>query len=173
MKIISTNIRGLGSGIKKAWIKDLCRLESPDVIGIQETKIKKWNISELGNIWGGNDGGFAMVRATGNSGGLITCWNKKVFNCLSVIEDPEFLVVKGKWEGVYGSVGLINIYGPRDLRARLECWGRLENIIAQGDTLWCFFGDFNEVRGTDERLNSCTNERGVKAFNNSSVKVIW
>lgn len=33
------------------------------------------------------------------------------------------------------------------------------------DATWCVFGDFNEVRKTDERLNSNMNVRGALEFN--------
>ena len=40
MKIISWNVRGLGSSNKRRVIKDFLRLENPDVVMIQETKKK-------------------------------------------------------------------------------------------------------------------------------------
>ena len=41
MKIISWNVRGLGSRNKRRVVKDFLRLENPNVVMIQETKKEK------------------------------------------------------------------------------------------------------------------------------------
>lgn len=137
------------------------------VVGIQETKLKKCSYSQIGKLWGGggDDVDFAQVEANGNSGGLITTWDKKRFHCEYVIEDVAFLTVVGKWTGVPGLVGLVNVYGPRDVRERKEAWRMIEQIVSKEEVKWCVFGDFNEVRKDDERANSITNNRGTSEFN--------
>ncbi|GJT66081.1 RNA-directed DNA polymerase, eukaryota [Tanacetum coccineum] len=62
----------------------------------------------------------------------------------SVGED-DFLAVMGKWNGVEGVVGLLNIYGPRDKYQ----WAR----------------DFNEVRCIEDRLNSDLNYISARRYN--------
>ena len=51
MKIISWNVRGLGSSNKRRVIKDFLRLENPDVVMIQETKKEKCDRRFVGSVW--------------------------------------------------------------------------------------------------------------------------
>lgn len=114
---------------------------------------------------GGDDVDFAQVEANGASGGVLTMWDKKTFHYEYVVEDFNFLVVVGKWVGVPGLEGLVNVYGPRDVRERKETWRRLEFLVLKEEVKWCIFGDFNEVRKLEERANSITNVRGAAEFN--------
>lgn len=63
-------------------------------------------------------------------------------------------------------MGCVNVYGPRDLRERLEVWRLLENLCEKEEIKWVVFGDFNEVRSESERKNSVTNSKGTEGFNN-------
>lgn len=46
MKVISINVRGLGTKEKKQWISSMCLMEKASFVGIQETKLI--NINEVG-----------------------------------------------------------------------------------------------------------------------------
>ncbi|KAJ9562034.1 hypothetical protein OSB04_007194 [Centaurea solstitialis] len=107
MKIISLNIRGLGDQIKKEWIKELCKKEAPCLIGIRETKLKEISIQSAASLWGLNDGDFDFCEAVGNSGGLLTMWNKNVFHGQFVVKEKNFLAVIGKWEKKDGLIGFL------------------------------------------------------------------
>ena len=50
MKIISWNVRGLGSSNKRRVIKDFLRLEKSDVVMIQETKKEKCDRRLVGSV---------------------------------------------------------------------------------------------------------------------------
>ena len=41
MKVVSLNIRGIGGGIKRKYIKDLINKEQADMLCLQETKCDK------------------------------------------------------------------------------------------------------------------------------------
>ena len=53
MNVTSLNIRGLGSGEKKGWLRELVGKTRPVVVDIQETKIKSWNQMQVTSLWGG------------------------------------------------------------------------------------------------------------------------
>lgn len=161
MKIISLNIRRLGSAEKRSRVKELCVREKPSMIGLQETKQRKWGESQMARIWGFDDGDFVQKEATGNSGGLMIIWDSKEFKADFVIEEKNFVAVIGKWKDVEGLVGCVNVYGPRDLKERVETWKKLEMLCEKEDVKWCLFGDFDEVRSEQERLNSVTNIGGT------------
>ncbi|GKD47523.1 putative RNA-directed DNA polymerase, partial [Tanacetum coccineum] len=164
-KIISLNVRGLGSQDKVDWVKELGVRENPIVFGLQETKLKEVDEKFVRRLWNGDDLGFAQVDANGSSGGLITMWNASVFTGTHAVGEVDFLAVVGKWNGVEGVVGLLNIYGPRDEYQRGRLWNRLSSILTSVDAVWCLFGDFNEVRCIEDRLNSEFNERSARSYN--------
>ena len=51
MKIISWNIRGLGSRTKRRVVKDFLRLQNPDVVMFQETKREVCGKRFVGSVW--------------------------------------------------------------------------------------------------------------------------
>ncbi|KAJ9559670.1 hypothetical protein OSB04_004830 [Centaurea solstitialis] len=166
MKLLSLNCRGLGSDLKKNWIRRVITKEKPDLVGFQETKLAMWDNFQNSRVWDGDDGGYAFLSAQGNSGGLVTIWDTKLFNCTQIIQEVDFLVVIGSWLNKDGLVGFINVYAPNSVSLRKGTWDRLQIVIAKDDIDWCIFGDFNEVRDPIERLNSEANLRGMRDFNN-------
>lgn len=44
-------------------------------------------------------------------------------------------------------------------------WNKISVIMESMEASWCIFGDFNEVRGSDERMNSQLNVKGAADFN--------
>ncbi|KAJ9539609.1 hypothetical protein OSB04_026115 [Centaurea solstitialis] len=167
MKIVSWNVRGLGSVSRKAAVKELLFKYRPDVAGFQETKTKNWDPVQLRYICGGGVSldSFEFVSSIGNSGGLLTCWDSSNFKCSQTLKDKYFSVVLGNWVGVDGTVGLVNIYGPNSVSDRKDLWTKLLAVLSNEEIKWCIFGDFNEVRSVDERLNSCCNQGGMDDFN--------
>ena len=136
--------------VKRKWIKELVGKNRPAVIGIQETKTKTWNKAQVIGLWGGDEVDFVHSEARGNLGGLITMWDKRIFNCTSKYVDPSLVVTIGTWEREEGLIGLINVYGPNSLKERLEIWSKIEEILEIDGVSWCMFGDFNEVRSERE-----------------------
>ena len=51
MKIISWNVRGLGSRNKRRMIKDFLRSENLDVVMIRETKKENCDRRFVGSVW--------------------------------------------------------------------------------------------------------------------------
>ncbi|KAJ9543548.1 hypothetical protein OSB04_023255 [Centaurea solstitialis] len=155
-------------------IKQMARSSAKKKIGtkqtkrkgrIQETKLGKWSKEMVGNVWGWDNGEFVQVPAEGNSGGLVLIWDPSCFKCDFFIAEKNFLVVIGGWTGINGLVGFINVYGPREQKERLLTWQKVEDLCTRQDVKWCVFGDFNEVRGDHEILNTITNLRGAEDFN--------
>ena len=75
MKIISWNVRGLGSSNKRRVIKDFLRLENPDVVMIQETKKEKCDRRLVGSVWTVRNKDWVILLACGASGGILFIWD--------------------------------------------------------------------------------------------------
>ncbi|KAJ9567283.1 hypothetical protein OSB04_003249 [Centaurea solstitialis] len=157
---------GLGNQIKKHWVKEICKKEQPCLVGIQETKLKEISVQSVAALWGMNDGDFDFCEAMGNSGGLLTIWNKNVFQGEFVVKDKNFLAVIGKWEKKEGLIGCVNVYGPNGQKDRETLWSKLDILCDKEEVSWVFFGDFNEVRNPQERVNSVATKKGMEDFNN-------
>ena len=77
MKIISWNVRGLGSSNKRKVIKDFLRLENPDVVMIQEIKKEKCDRRFVSSVWMVRNKDWVVLPAFGASGGILFIWESK------------------------------------------------------------------------------------------------
>ena len=71
MKIISWNIRGLGSRKKKRVVKDFLRFQNPDVVMFQETKREVCDRKFVESFWLVRNKEWAALPACGASGGIL------------------------------------------------------------------------------------------------------
>ena len=71
MKTLSINIRGLGSDDIVKWVKELCVVNKPYVLGIQETKMQSIDKGIIESMWGSDSYRFVVVDARGSSGGIL------------------------------------------------------------------------------------------------------
>jgi len=76
MIIITFNIRGLGGGIKRNKIKELVRQNKVEFLALQETKMEVITQSFCNNLWGGEECAWAFLPSVGNSGGILSIWDK-------------------------------------------------------------------------------------------------
>lgn len=79
MQIISWNIRGLGSSIKKRFLYKLIKKRKPDVVFVQETKLENLDYVTIQRLWGSGDFDFAFSSSSAASGGLVVIWRKASF----------------------------------------------------------------------------------------------
>ena len=77
MKIISWNIRGLGSRTKRRVVKDFLRLQNPDVVMFQETKREVCDRRFVGSVWSVRNKEWAILLACRASGGILIIWDSK------------------------------------------------------------------------------------------------
>jgi len=71
MKVVSWNCRGMGSRAKEEATRSLIRIETPNILLIQETKMEDSVFLQASKkFW--NKGGAQAVSVRGASGGLGT-----------------------------------------------------------------------------------------------------
>lgn len=129
MKIISLNIRGVGKDGKKEWMQDICRVEYPCVLALQETKSKGVEGAWVEEIWGNKNFNMLQTEARGRFGCLLLVWDKGVFSCTQKMVDDMFIAVKGSWFDKDSDVILVNIYGPQFGEHKMSLWSRLADLI--------------------------------------------
>ena len=73
MQLVSWNCRGLGNPSKAEVVKDLLKIETPEILMLQETKIEGDSLLQISsNKWKKNAG--KAISARGSSEGLATLW---------------------------------------------------------------------------------------------------
>lgn len=124
MRILSWNIRGLGSRVKKRFLSKLIKERRPDFIFIQETKMELVEPSDYHRLWGNLEVEGVFSKSEGASGGLISMWNKEVFRIEQSVIHRNFILTKGYLFNDFHCV-LVNIYAPNDISNRRRLWVNL------------------------------------------------
>lgn len=77
MKVLTLNIRGLGSGEKIGELKQLLRKENVDILAMSKTLLAEEIGAGIKNLWGNSELGFAQQLAQGRSGACSSFGIKK------------------------------------------------------------------------------------------------
>lgn len=163
MKIISWNIRGLGSSVKKRFVSKLIKDRSPDVLLLQETKIERFERSIVQRMWGSYDVDYAESGAVGLSGGVLTIWNPEKFKPRNVTIHRRFVMVTGVLLDL--ECAIINVYAPNEAAGRYELWNVLTQLKCISQIPWGGRGgDFNEIKTMSERTGCTRVERSMREF---------
>ncbi|XP_022040757.1 uncharacterized protein LOC110943314 [Helianthus annuus] len=165
MNFLSINLRGLGGDEKARWVKGIKVKFGISFAAFQESKCGAVNEGVFARFWGCKDFGVDWVDLSGLSGGLVSIWDKKLFEIGSSIKDRNFLVVSGKIKGSGHQINIANIYAPQDVQGKKLLWDRLLGLIDAFSGLWIFLRDFNAVRVPEERLNTRFNASCARFFN--------
>ncbi|XVF38861.1 hypothetical protein REPUB_Repub20aG0138600 [Reevesia pubescens] len=80
MKIMSWNVRGISSDGKQDRVRRLINRVNPNVVLVQETKSKKCDNLLISKLWPFGKVDWLFSPADGASGGLISLWDRKVFD---------------------------------------------------------------------------------------------
>ncbi|GJZ70286.1 putative RNA-directed DNA polymerase [Tanacetum coccineum] len=117
------------------------------------------------SVWGARNFGFVQIESRGRSGGLLLVWDTNSFSVKQSVGEDRFVAIMGTLKGRVGDIILANMYRPYPANQKVALWKRLEELINSNDAAWCLFGDFNEVRNQDDRLNTQFHVRESDDFN--------
>ncbi|XP_058741630.1 uncharacterized protein LOC131614017 [Vicia villosa] len=154
MIVVSYNIRGGGSRIKRKRVGFLIQKEDTDVCFIQESKLKEVDIGVVKELWGKDNVEWSSSDAIGASGGMLIMWRKDLFCLIFSFKGIGFIGMGVSWKG--SLIYFVNVYASCDLSIRRRTWRRLveiKNSFPVGS--WCVGGDFNSVTHVDERVGCC------------------
>lgn len=102
--------KGIGGRIKKEKVRSLVRREKPDLVVLQETKLASVDAVTCQYLWGGQVVNWVSSPALGNSSGLLTLWDSKVFSLKLFFSGNGFLGVTGLWCKNNLECIIVNIY---------------------------------------------------------------
>ncbi|KAJ0445513.1 putative RNA-directed DNA polymerase [Helianthus annuus] len=173
MNLMSINIRGvIGSG-KPSWIRRLKREWRFSFLGIQETHQAGLMDSFWFRFWDKSLLESVSVDAIGRSGGLACLWDPGIFSAANVVKNQNFLLITGHIIGVNEPINLLNVYAPNDSGKRRLLWAEISALKLQFPGLWLAFGDFNEVRQIEDRVNSKFDALAAATFNDFILSMDW
>ncbi|GLT90131.1 hypothetical protein SLE2022_080800 [Rubroshorea leprosula] len=164
MKLVSFNVRGLGSVLKRKEVGKLVRIEQPDFLFLQETKLETGDDDLCRTMWNSNEIDWVMKESIGASGGLLCIWNKKNFAKTKDFTGDGYLRITGEWGLDKVKCNLVNVYGPNDRQKMLKLWDELEHMIIEEGGRWLLVGDFNAVRCLEERRGRTGESPDMKKF---------
>ena len=112
MRILSWNIRGLSSDLKKKVLRKQIRELGVDMLTVQETKMERCEEKHIASLWPWGNYDWVCCQATGFAGGLLMVWDKNSFLKSEVFVRTNYVVVKGRWEGHEFEGIMVNVYAP-------------------------------------------------------------
>ncbi|KAK9941489.1 hypothetical protein M0R45_018083 [Rubus argutus] len=129
MKIISWNIRGLGSKNKRRVIKEILVNKGADIVILQETKKVEVDRKLVSSIWGARYKNWTSIPSTGRTaraGGILIMWNTKfVFVIESVVGD---FTISIKIRAVMGRIGGFREFMDLTMSENGQIFGKKELV---------------------------------------------
>ncbi|GLT98630.1 hypothetical protein SLE2022_161270 [Rubroshorea leprosula] len=164
MKVLSLNVKGLGNMVKRRELGRLVRVEKPNLLFLQETKLEGVEECLCKKLWYSDDFDWNMKSSVGASGGLICMWDKSFFVKLGEFTGDGYLGIKGQWGVKKDVCFFVNIYAPNDRKKKATLWDELRQRIVEEGGQWMLAGDFNAVRSMDERRGKTGESADMKDF---------
>ncbi|GAU46317.1 hypothetical protein TSUD_243380, partial [Trifolium subterraneum] len=158
VEMVSYNIRGLGAVEKKRAIRKLCLEKRLNILCIQESKLEVVDIDLIRFLWGSDAVNFSFQPSVGASGGIITIWDPSSVCVLFTISLQHCVIIGGRFIKDNFPFCFANVYAPSEASGRALLWQALEGKISHFVNMaWCVVGDFNAVRGSEERSGRSSN----------------
>lgn len=137
------------------------------ILAIQETKSTEVVEGFDKALWGAGNFLCDTIDPVGQSGGLATIWDPAIFSQKRTVKLDGCLAIGGIWISSRKNCWLLNIYAPQELHRKEKLWSNILRLMEEvTDTWWIYFGDFNAVRSSEERLGSIFCHRTASRFNN-------
>eukprot|EP00253_Pinus_taeda_P010309 PITA_10309 len=117
----------MGSKAKEEAMNSLIRLEAPDILLIQETKLEDSAFLQASRKFWKKDGAHA-TSARGASGGLGSLWNPNKFSLISESLNTHWNLLKLQHLESKEIISLVNVYAPNNAGEKKICWDSIKNL---------------------------------------------
>ena len=164
MSVISWNVRGLSARPKRSSIRKIIIKNNPSFVFLQETKMEILNNKLIRTCWKSDDLEWVSSPSVGNSGGLLSMWNKLAFQKKSIKTSRQWIAIRGIILSQEFECSLINIYNPCEVSLRAEVWQEIQEYQCANPLPCLLIGDFNEVLSPKERGSHLFSQTGINDF---------
>lgn len=146
MNILSFNIRGGSSRLKRKRIGYNIQAGKFDLCFLQETKHQTFDSSFVAEFWGSKDVEWTSSKEVVAFGGMVILWRKDLLSLNYSFKGGGFVGVNPDWKG--GTYNFINMYASCNMVRRRNLWKALTQLKRKSlNEDWCLWGDFNTVSG--------------------------
>eukprot|EP00253_Pinus_taeda_P036481 PITA_36481 len=108
-------------------MNSLIRLEAPDILLIQQTKLEDLAFLQASRKFWKKDGAHA-TSARGASGGLGSLWNPNKFSLISESLNTHWILLKLQHLESKEIISLVNVYAPNNAGENKICWDSIKNL---------------------------------------------
>lgn len=151
MQLVSWNCRGLGNPTKIEAIKHLLKMESKDILMLQETKIEGEILLNTSNTKWKFDSG-KVVSARGSARGIGTFWSKNSFSLEKSFETQHWIYTELRHTASNLILALFNMYVPVHYDEKKECWKTLSDVLERLNPMNIVIGgDLNIILDPKEK----------------------
>ena len=169
--ILCWNVRGLNSDKKLLALSNAISSSGCAIVCLLETKKPFIDLAFIKSFCPKRFNKFAFVPSRGASGGILTVWNSSVFSGVVTLTTDFALGIRFTNTLSAQAWPLYNIYGPcagpeRDVYTR---WLYDLDIQAQEDCI--LLGDFNYIRGPENRNKPGGDISDMVTFNDIIIKL--
>ncbi|GKV50261.1 hypothetical protein SLEP1_g56973 [Rubroshorea leprosula] len=142
---------GLGGTLKKKEVRRMVSDEKPDFMFLQETKLEQVDVGICRQLWNSDEFDWVAKGSSGASGGLLCIWDRRYFVKREEFSGDGFVGIVGEWGVNKQLYFLVNVYGPKERQKKAILWEELRSRVTDKEGCWLIAGDFNAVRGPEER----------------------
>ena len=163
MKVLSWNVRGLGSLRKQRLLKKKIMQEKPNLVFLQETKCTNQKLDELAKRLG-RQLEYLAVEGNGMSGGLATFWTPKSLHLLNAEATKTFLALEMQVIGEKRTLLFTNVYSPQRQENKMMLLSNLTKLHQRHfNSSAIYGGDFNMITSLNEKKG------GTRALGNDAL----
>eukprot|EP00253_Pinus_taeda_P027218 PITA_27218 len=152
MKLVSWNVRGLNSPGKSRMLKNMIKMEKPQMCFLQEMKCNSATLGcILSKAWPGCRS--VAVDATGASGGLAIAWNTQAIFLTDFHASHHLIQAAFHILGTNIHGNLSNVYFPQDAGSKKALLNTIEALSRNRQhPLWIAVGDFNMITKIEDKI---------------------
>jgi hypothetical protein len=159
------NIRGYGRPGRRTQIKEFMTREHLDFVGLQETMKASFTPADLRGIDPLGKFAWHHSPASGRSGGMLLGVNEDTFDVLGWGSGAFFLRVDVRQLDTAKVWSLFVVYGPADHQRSGDFLAELSLAFGACHLPLVVGGDFNLIRGSEDKNNSNIDWPRVHRFN--------
>ncbi|XP_058092153.1 uncharacterized protein LOC131238046 [Magnolia sinica] len=142
-------------------LKGLC---SPQIICLQETKVKVLDDRLMKTLWKASDAKWVAKDDSGSSRGILIAWRTAFWSLVKSTTGDFSVSVIPRNNDSAANFLIYSVHGPTNNALRDAFWKELTLVRHSFDGPVCFVGDFNATRFANEKSSSLKTKTHMVAF---------
>jgi endonuclease/exonuclease/phosphatase family metal-dependent hydrolase len=165
-------MRGFGHSGRRTQLQDFIKKKRLDIIFLQETMRQDFTDQELRSLVSGDLFHWHWRAVVGQSGGMLLGIRDDSFEVGAIDQGTFFLSASLFLRETNFKFEFIGVYGPADHTRSHQLLADLESKVAACQFPVDVLGDFNLIRGAQDKNKSNINWPLVNAFNDTIARFV-